>query len=81
MAATRQDDLAKPDQPKKIAGMTREQMAPMEREMAPMEWEMASLHQDFKQIERYLAQHHAELLDEFRSVIAATSLDQTGVNV
>lgn len=100
LAATRQDDLAKPDQPKKIAGMTREQMARMEREMA-------SLHQDFKQIEnsygddilhlviasgylakllgnkeieRYLAQHHAELLDEFRSVIAATSLDQTGVN-
>lgn len=100
LAATRQDDLAKPDQPKKIAGMTREQMARMEREMA-------SLHQDFKQIEnsygddilhlviasgylaklvgnkeieRYLAQYHAELLDEFRSVIAATSLDQTGVN-
>ena len=40
LAATRQDDLAKPDQPKKIAGMTREQMARMEREMA-------SLHQDF----------------------------------
>lgn len=33
-----------------------------------------------KEIERYLAQHHAELLDEFRSVIAATSLDQTGIN-
>ena len=100
LAATRQDDLAKPDQPKKIAGMTREQMARMEREMA-------SLHQDFKQIEnsygddilhlviasgylaklvgnkeieRYLAQYHAELLDEFRCIIAATSLDQTGAS-
>ncbi len=44
LAATKQDDLAKPDQPKKVAGMTSEQMARMEREMA-------SLHQDFKQIE------------------------------
>lgn len=99
LAATKQDDLAKPDQPKKIAGMTREQMARMEREME-------SLHQDFKQIEdsygddilhlvvataylsklvankeieRYLSQHHGELLDEFRSIISATSLDQTGL--
>jgi ParB-like chromosome segregation protein Spo0J len=44
LAATKQDDLAKPDQPKKIAGLTIEQMARMEREMS-------SLHQDFKQIE------------------------------
>ncbi|MBN8995399.1 MAG: ParB N-terminal domain-containing protein [Rhizobiales bacterium] len=44
LAATKQDDLAKPDQPKKIAGLTPEQMARMEREMS-------SLHQDFKQIE------------------------------
>ncbi|WP_295807671.1 plasmid partitioning protein RepB C-terminal domain-containing protein [uncultured Nitratireductor sp.] len=99
LAATKQEDLAKPDQPKKIAGMTREQMARMEREMA-------SLHQDFKQIEssygddvlhlviasgylgklvgnkeieRYLSVHHAELLEEFRSIIASSSLDQTGM--
>ncbi len=97
LAATKQDDLTKPDQPKKIAGITREQMARMEREMA-------SLHQDFKQIEnsygddilhlvvasgylsklvgnreieRYLSQHHAELLEEFRAIISATSLDKT----
>lgn len=44
LAATRQEDLAKPDRPKKIAGMTREQMARMEHEME-------SLHSDFKQIE------------------------------
>lgn len=44
LAATKQADLAKPDQPKRITGLTREQMAKMEREMA-------SLHQDFKQIE------------------------------
>ncbi|WP_294542150.1 plasmid partitioning protein RepB C-terminal domain-containing protein [uncultured Rhodoblastus sp.] len=99
LAATKQDDLTRSDRPKKIAGMTREQMARMEREMA-------SLHQDFKQIEnsygddilhlviasgylgklvankeieRFLSQHHAEILDEFRSIIAATSLDQTGL--
>ncbi len=99
LAATKQEDLAKPDRPKKIAGMTREQMARMEREMA-------SLHQDFKQIEnsygddilhlviasgylgklvanreieRFLNQHHAEILEEFRAIIAATSLDQTGL--
>lgn len=44
LAATQQEDLARPDRPKKIAGLTREQMARMEREMA-------ALHQDFKQIE------------------------------
>lgn len=44
LAATKQEDLAKPDRPKKIGGLTREQMARMEREMA-------SLHQDLKQIE------------------------------
>lgn len=97
LAATKQEDLAKPDQPKKIAGLTPEQMARMEREMS-------SLHQDFKQIEnsygddilhlviasgylaklvgnkeveRYLDRHHAEILSEFRAIIAATSLDQT----
>lgn len=33
LAATRQDDLAKPDRPKTIAGVTSEQMARMEREL------------------------------------------------
>ena len=44
LASTQQEDLAKPDQPKRVAGLTPEQMARMEREMS-------SLHQDFKQIE------------------------------
>lgn len=30
-----------------------------------------------RRIERYLAQHHAEILDEFRAIIAAASLDQS----
>ncbi|MCK0197356.1 ParB N-terminal domain-containing protein [Ancylobacter sp. 6x-1] len=98
LAATRQEDLAKSERPKKVAGLTAEQMARMEREMA-------SLHQDFKQIEssygddilhlvivsgflaklignpeieRYLVQHHRELLEGFRSIVAATNLDQAG---
>jgi ParB-like chromosome segregation protein Spo0J len=83
----------------KIGGLTREQMARMEREMA-------SLHQDFKQIEesygddilhlvvasgylsklvgnseieRFLTQRYPEFLDEFRAIIVASSLDQTGL--
>jgi ParB-like chromosome segregation protein Spo0J len=44
LAATRQTDLARPDKPKKVSGMTSEQMARMEREMA-------SLNQDFKALE------------------------------
>jgi ParB-like chromosome segregation protein Spo0J len=99
LAATRQIDLAKPDQPKKIRGMTPEQMARMEREME-------TLQQDFKvvdatygddvlvlviavgylsklvanrKIERYLSQHHVEILSQFRSIISAASLDRDGV--
>ena len=44
LAATKQSDLTKPDQPKKIDGMTPEQMARMERELE-------SLNQDFKAVE------------------------------
>ncbi|MBI2254739.1 MAG: ParB N-terminal domain-containing protein [Proteobacteria bacterium] len=44
LAATRQIDLLKPDQPKRVGGLSPEQMAKMEREME-------SLQQDFKQIE------------------------------
>jgi ParB-like chromosome segregation protein Spo0J len=44
LAATKQADLAKPERPKQVAGMTAEQMARMEREME-------SLQQDYKAIE------------------------------
>jgi ParB-like chromosome segregation protein Spo0J len=44
LAATHQTDLMHPDKPKKVGGMTPEQMARMEREMA-------SLNQDFKALE------------------------------
>jgi len=44
LAATKQCDLAKPEKPKQVAGMTPEQMARMEREME-------TLQQDFKAVE------------------------------
>lgn len=44
LAATRQSDLARPDTPKKVEGLTPEQMAKMERELE-------SLNRDFKAVE------------------------------
>lgn len=44
LAATQQDDLTHPDRPKKISGMTPEQMARMEREME-------AVTRDFKEVE------------------------------
>ncbi|WP_424628841.1 plasmid partitioning protein RepB C-terminal domain-containing protein [Bradyrhizobium sp. SYSU BS000235] len=44
LAATKQSDLARPERPKKISGMTPEQMARMEREME-------TLQRDFKAVE------------------------------
>ena len=44
LAATKQGDLAKPDQPKKISGMTPQQMAKMEQELD-------NLNRDFKAVE------------------------------
>jgi hypothetical protein len=44
LAATKQTDLAKPDKPKAVGGMTPEQMARMEREME-------ALQQEFKAVE------------------------------
>jgi ParB-like chromosome segregation protein Spo0J len=100
LAATRQQDLAHPERPKKVGGITPEQMARMEREME-------TLQNDFKSVEasygddvlhlviasgylsklignsetaRYLSQHHPEILDEFRAIVTATSLDQASVS-
>jgi len=96
LAATRQGDLVRSDIPKKVKGLTVEQMDRMEREMA-------SLQQDFKaveasygddvlnlviasgylaklvnnsEIERYLSEHHPEILSQFRSIVSAASIDQ-----
>ena len=63
LAATRQGDLTRPERPKKVGGMTPEQMARMEREMA-------SLNQDFKALEAsygddvlHLCHHHRDNLE------------------
>jgi hypothetical protein len=44
LAAARQEDLAKPDKPKKVAGMSKEQMARMERELE-------NLNRDFRAVD------------------------------
>lgn len=96
LAATKQTDLAKPDRPKEVRGMTVEQMARMERELD-------AINRDFKAVEAtfgddvlhlvlatrylsrllgnanvatYLQKRHPEILGEFQSIVAATSLDQ-----
>ena len=43
LAATRQSDLVKADQPKQIAGMTAEQMARMEREMEKLQKDLKTV--------------------------------------
>jgi len=43
LAATRQNDLVKSDQPKQIAGMTAEQMARMEREMEKVQRDLKTV--------------------------------------
>jgi hypothetical protein len=43
LAATRQEDLAPPDRPKKIRGLTAEQMARMEREMDGLQREFRAV--------------------------------------
>jgi len=96
LAATRQTDLAKPDRPKKIRGMSPEQMARMEREMAALQQDFKAVDATYgddvlalviavgylsklvanRKVERYLSQHHAEILNQFRSIISAASLDR-----
>jgi hypothetical protein len=43
LAATRREDLAQPDRPKKIGGLTAEQMARMEREMDGLQREFKAV--------------------------------------
>ena len=47
LAATRQNDLVKSDQPKQIAGMTAEQMARMEREMEKVQHDLKTVESRF----------------------------------
>jgi ParB-like chromosome segregation protein Spo0J len=96
LAATKQADLAKPDRPKRIKGMTPEQMARMEREMAALQQGFKAVDTTYaddvlvlviavgylsklvsnRKVEKYLSQHHTEILNEFRSIISLASLDR-----
>ncbi|SFI52965.1 plasmid partitioning protein RepB C-terminal domain-containing protein [Caulobacter sp. UNC279MFTsu5.1] len=96
LAATRQADLVQAHKPKKVGGMTAEQMARMEREMESLTQDFKALESSYgddvlhlviasgylsrlvgnPEIERYLRGRHPEILDEFRAIVAATSLDR-----
>lgn len=99
LAATRQNDLTKPDKPKQIGGMTPEQMARMEREMESLQRDFKAVETSYgddvlnlviasgylsklignRKIERFLGNHHPEILQEFRAIVSAVSLDHTPV--
>jgi len=96
LVGTKQEDLARPEQPKKIIGMSAEQIDRMEREMAVLTSDFKSVESSYgddvlhlviasgylnrlitnRAIEKYLRQHHPELLSEFRAIVSAASLDQ-----
>jgi hypothetical protein len=98
LAATRQEDLAQPDRPKKIRGLTAEQMARMEREMDGLQREFKAVSASYgdtvlnlvvasgylsslignPRVSDYLERHHPEILTEFRAIVAATSLEESG---
>ena len=98
LAATRQEDLAQPERPKKIRGLTAEQMARMEREMDGLQREFKSVSASYgdtvlnlvvasgylsslignPRLSGYLERHHPEILTEFRAIVAATSLEESG---
>jgi ParB-like chromosome segregation protein Spo0J len=100
LAATRQADMVKSDQPKKIGGLTADQMARMEREMEALQQDVKSVESRYGDdvlhlviaaaylgklvgnaaINRYLGQHHPELLAELSSIITAASIDQANVS-
>ena len=98
LAATRQDDLAQPERPKQVRGLTPEQMARMEREMEGLQREFKTVEASYgdsvlnlvvtsgylaKLVEnprmcRYLERHHPEILAEFKAIVAAASLEDSG---
>lgn len=98
LAATRQVDLMRQDKPKRVGGMTPDQMARMEREMASLTQDFRALEASYGDdvlhlvvasgylnrllgnplVERYLTTRHPELVEEFRAIISASSLDDAG---
>jgi hypothetical protein len=96
LAATRREDLV---QPKKIHGLSAEQMARMEHEMDGLQREFKAVSASYgdtvlnlvvasgylssllgnPQISVYLERHYPEILTEFRAIVAATSLEESGL--
>jgi ParB-like chromosome segregation protein Spo0J len=97
LAATRQNDLAKPEKQKKVGGITPEHMARMEREMESLQRDFKAVEASYgddvlnlviasgylskllgnRKVERYLGQHHPEILEEFKSIVSTVSLDHS----
>ena len=98
LAATRREDLTQPDRPKKIGGLSAEQMVRMEREMDGLQREFKAVSASYGdtvlnlvvaagylsslignlRLSGYLGRHHPEILTEFRAIVAATSLEESG---
>ena len=96
LAGTRQADLARPDRPKKVRGLSAEQMARMEREMTTLQNDFKSVESTYgndmlelivasgyvakllrnPQVERYLSERYAELIEEFRTIVVSNTLKQ-----
>jgi len=101
LAATKQCDLAKPDRPKQVDGMTPEQMARMEREMGALQQDFKAIEASYgedvlhlviaagflskmianRKIERYLDQNHPEILEEFKVIVSASSLEGPALDI
>lgn len=97
LAGTQKRDLLHPEKPKRIGGMTPEQITRMEQEMDSLQRNFRDLETGFRkdsfdlvlasgylakllrkpEIERFLEQRHPEILDGFKTVVAAASLDST----
>lgn len=101
LAATRQSDLVKSHKPKKINGLTSEQMARMEREMETLQQNVRGIETGYSDdvlhlviiggylarllknvaVHRYLDKRHTDLLKNFESIVAASSIeDDISVN-
>jgi ParB-like chromosome segregation protein Spo0J len=95
LAGTRQQELAKPNKPKKVHGLSLEQMARMEHEMTTLQGDFKLAESSYgdhmlelvvasgylskllrnTQVERYLAEHHSEFLDQFRAIVSSNVLE------
>jgi hypothetical protein len=96
LAATPQAQLVEAERPKKISGLSAEQMARMEQEMSQVQGRFRAIEATYntdvlslvvargyvaklmgnKAVASYLRRHHADLAEEFQTIVASTSLDE-----